>query len=259
MLRLNAYRHRQQAPCRAVNWETQKAKQLVTSLSHAQATRLTMAPSSSFSAAVNTNALRFNRVKSHHHQQQQQKALWYNNFKMGNYRKTRIFVREKFKGMAKKKIFVSSRGDFFQDLSVKAENKCTSRIMNIVGRTKKASAKTEGERTSLKTKNASFAQIQKVDQINKLEKIIYFDLREVCRLTGFKTSFQFIAVYLDLWFWLEEVSKVTRVSVRELHCMHHSSGRKIFPKVKVLLCFLKPAGSSSCPIVVKKYQQLFIF
>ena len=79
--------------------ETQKAKQLMTALSHAQATQLTMAPSSSFSAAVNTNALRFNRAKK---QQQQQKALWYNNFKMENYRKMRKFVREKLKGMAKR-------------------------------------------------------------------------------------------------------------------------------------------------------------
>lgn len=39
---------------------------------------------------------------------------------------------------------------------MEAENKCVSRIKNIVGRTKKASAKTEGERNSLKNKNASF-------------------------------------------------------------------------------------------------------
>lgn len=95
-------RHCQQAPCRAASWETQKAKQLMTALSRAQATRLTMAPSSSFSAAVNTNALRFNRAKNHQQQQQQQKALWYNNFRMGNYRKMRQFVREKLKGMAKR-------------------------------------------------------------------------------------------------------------------------------------------------------------
>lgn len=80
----------------------QKAKQLVTALSCAQATQLTVAPSSSFSATVNANVLRFNRAKTQQKHQEQKKALWYNNFKMGNYRKMRKFVREKLKGMAKR-------------------------------------------------------------------------------------------------------------------------------------------------------------
>lgn len=106
-------RHHQQAPRRAASQETQKAKQLVTALSRALATQLTMAPSSSFSAAVNTNTLRFNRAKT---QQQQQKALWYN-FKMGNYGKMRKFVREKLKGMAKSIKYLQAVGETFFRIS----------------------------------------------------------------------------------------------------------------------------------------------
>lgn len=113
--------------------------------------------------------------------------------------------------------------------------------------------KQKGKRIHLKTRMhplniGIFVQIQKVYQIAKLIKKKYILILEwFAGSLVFKTSFWFIAIYLDLRFWLNVVSNITRVSVREVCCKHHSSGRKIFPKVKVLSCFLKLAGSSSCP------------
>lgn len=42
------------------------------------------------------------------------------------------------------------------DLLVEVENKCRSHMKNIVRKTKKAGAKTEGEGTPLENKNTSF-------------------------------------------------------------------------------------------------------
>lgn len=63
-----------------------------------------------------TQTQRFNRAKNQQ-RQQQQKALWYNNSKMGNYRKMRKFVREKLKGMATSVKYFQAVGETFFRIS----------------------------------------------------------------------------------------------------------------------------------------------
>jgi len=156
----------------------QKAKRLVTALSCAQATQVTTAPSSSFSAAVNTNALGFNRAKKT--QQQQQKALWYNNFKMGNYRKMKKFVREKLRGMVKRIKYLQAGGETFFRISqwrLKTNAHHVSRILWEGQR--KPALKEKWKGLHLKTRmhplsTGSIVQIQTADKLNKLIKIHLF-------------------------------------------------------------------------------------
>lgn len=131
-------------------------------------------------------------------------------------------------------------------------------------RERKPVLKQKGKGLQLKTRTqllniGSFAQIQKVDQISKLIKINLFWSWVVCRLTYVKASFSSIATHLGLWFYLEEVSKVTREIMKVCCCKHHSSGRKIFTKIEVFSRFLKLVGSSCCPKRSLKIVTVLIF
>lgn len=131
-------------------------------------------------------------------------------------------------------------------------------------RERKPVLKQKGKGLQLKTRTqllniGSFAQIQKVDQISKLIKINLFWSWAVCRLTYVKASFSSVATHLGLWFYLEEVSKVTREIMKVCCCKHHSSGRKIFTKIEVFSRFLKLVGSSCCPKHSLKIVTVLIF